>query len=126
MIRNNIRNQYFREPSEQEMKTYIDSLINEIKNMKLVESKNKDYENINTVKFYECFNTKDEFVIVMELCDENLTDIITKKNEPYSVGEIKGILIQLNNSFKIMFKNTSMMIIVLPPKGLTACCESVR
>ena len=105
MIRNNIRNQYFREPSEQEMKTYIDSLINEIKNMKLVESKNKDYENVNTVKFYECFNTKDEFVIVMELCDENLTDIITKKNEPYSVGEIKGILIQLNNSFKIMFKN---------------------
>ena len=52
------------------MKSYIDTLYNEIKNMKIVEGKNN--ENINTVHFHEYFETKNEFVIIMELCDDSL------------------------------------------------------
>ena len=73
--------------------------------MKIVESKKKEYENNNTVKFYECFDSKDEFAIVMELCDSNLTNIFTQRDKPYNIEEIKGILFQLNNSFKIMVDN---------------------
>ena len=104
-IRINIRNEFFREPTEEEMISYTNSLINEIENMKIVQSKNKGFENNNTVKFYECFNTNEDFAIVMELCDDNLTNLLTKRKQPYNIEEIKGILIQLNNSFKIMAEN---------------------
>ena len=102
-IRANIRNESFREPSEEEMKSYTDSLIHEIENMKIVQNINE--ENENTVKFYDCYNNNDEFAIVMELCDASLMDIFTKREDPYNIEEIKGILIQLNHSFRIMNEN---------------------
>ena len=84
------------------MNQYINNFKNEIKFMEIMEGKNK--ENKNTVKFYEYFNTENEFVIVMELCDGNLTQLFRnkKKGEGLSIDEIYNILIQLNNSFKIM------------------------
>ena len=105
LIRNSIRNEQFREPTEEEMKTYTNGLINEIENMITVQSQTTEIENKNTAKFYECFDTKNEFAIVMELCDISLTDFIAKKDDKFNVGEIKEILIQLNNSFKIMVQN---------------------
>ena len=92
-------------PTEEEIKTYIDGLYNEIENMKILEGKDKN--NINSVKFYEYFHTEKEFCIVMELCDENLFQILSKKevNKGFDIDEIKNILNQLNNSFKIMFEN---------------------
>ena len=60
----------------------------------------KNKENKNTVKFYE-YNEKD-FSIVMELCDENLSTMIRNKNQIFTFCEIREILNQLNNSFKIM------------------------
>ena len=71
--------------------------------MEIVEGKNK--ENNNTVKFYEYFHNKDEFAIVMELCDDNLLSSLAKRNEPFNQLEIYDILNQLNNSFKIMSQN---------------------
>ena len=71
--------------------------------MEIVEGKNK--ENNNTVKFYEYFDNKDEFAIVMELCDDNLLSPFAKRNGPFNPDEIYDILNQLNNSFKIMSQN---------------------
>lgn len=73
--------------------------------MKIIEGKNKD--NINTVKFYEYFHTEKEFCIVMELCDENLFQILSKKeqNKGFDIDDIKNILTKLNKSFKIMSEN---------------------
>ena len=104
-----IRKQYFSdnlcEMTEEDMIPYIDSLKNEIKYMKIREGKNA--ENINTVKYYEYFNTKNEFAIIMELCDNNLICLFEnkKKDEGLNIDEIYNILNQLNNCFKIMNEN---------------------
>ena len=94
-----------REPDEEEIKIYINSFYNEIDNMKLVEGKNKG--NINAVKFHEYFENENEFCIVMELCDGNLFQLLTKKkkDEGFNKDEIYDILNQLNNTFKIMYEN---------------------
>ena len=99
-LKENLRN-----PNEEEIKTLTNGLYNEIDNMKIMEGKNKD--NINTVKFYEYFHTKNEFCIVMELCDENLLKMLTKKNNDkgFNIDEIYNILNQLNKTFKIMVDN---------------------
>ena len=90
--------EYLKEMTDEEMEEYINGLSNEIKNMKIVEAKNNE----NTVKFYECFDTKEEFAIVMELCNGTLANYYATKRENFNINEIKAILIQLNKSFKIM------------------------
>jgi surface protein len=85
------------------LKPYIEGFYNEIDNMQLMEG-HKDNE--NTVKFYEFFHTQDEFSIVMELCDYNLSQYFTiEKKSTFDCSEILELLIQLNNSFKIMVEN---------------------
>ena len=107
--KNELRKQYFSENlskmTEEDMNQYINSFKNEIKYMKIMEGKNK--ENIYTVKYYEYFNTEKEFIIVMELCDNNLVELVKNKNkdEGLNIDEIYDILNQLNNSFKIMNEN---------------------
>ena len=66
----------------------------EIKNAKKV-------ENENSVKIYDQYNSKKKIAIVMELCDCNLLYKL-KESKGFSVNEIKNILVQLNNTFKIM------------------------
>ena len=68
--------------------------------MKKVEGKNKD--NKNTVKYYESFETENEFVIIMELCDTDLLQYFTKRKVVFNAEEILELLTQLNNTFKIM------------------------
>ena len=76
-------------------------LIKEVENMKICAN-----NNINSVKFYEYFETEKEFIIVMELCDDNLKGLLNKrKYEDFSEIELYYILIQLNNTFKIMLEN---------------------
>ena len=91
------------DPKEEGIKPYIDNILKEIEYMKIVEGKNK--ENKNTVKFYEYFINKDEIAIIMELCDDNILHHCTKKKEPLNIEEIRAVLIQLNNTFKIMNQN---------------------
>ena len=94
--------QYLRYPTEQDMKVYINHLITETENMELIGGQNE--VNINTVKFYEYFITKNDFAIVMELCDTDLKKLSIAKNKTFTPEEIYGILTQLNNTFKIMAK----------------------
>ena len=68
--------------------------------MELIGGENES--NINTVKFYEYFITKNDFAIVMELCDTDLKKLSSDKN--MTINEIYGILTQLNNTFRIMAK----------------------
>ena len=93
--------------SEEEIKDFPNLLLKEINIMKEMEGKNQ--ENENTVKIYEYYYQKDiEIAIVMELCDENLDTMISnkrEKKEKFTFNEIKIILRQLNNSFRIMEKN---------------------
>ena len=58
--------------------------------------------NENSVKYYETFENEEKFSIVMELCDESLTQF--KKGRTFNSKEIYEILNQLNNTFKIMIK----------------------
>jgi serine/threonine protein kinase len=88
--------------SEEDLKPYIDGFLNEVNHMKILQGVNN--QNRNTVIFNEYFNTNENFVIVMELCDDNLFNYISNKNYLNFI-EIQDILIQLNNSFKIMFNN---------------------
>ena len=63
-----------------------------------------DYKNIYSVKFYDYFVSKDEFIIIMELCDDNLGRYLRKRNKGFSSEEIFKIMTQLNETFKIMVK----------------------
>ena len=72
----------------------IGTIQNEKENMKLCECE-------NTVKFYEYYEDDDYFVIVMELCDTNLSDYL-KKRDNFTLDEIFEIFSNLNKAFKIM------------------------
>ena len=65
--------------------------------------------NINSIKCYEYFINKKYFVIVMELCDNNLSKLLMDKfekdNKGFNEKEIKEIFKQLNKTFKIMKEN---------------------
>ena len=102
-FREHYMNEFLKNPTEEDIKPYLDDILKEIEYMKIVEGKNK--ENKNTVKFYEYFINKDEIAIIMELCDSNLLDYCRNKREPLNIEEIREILIQLNITFKIMNQN---------------------
>ena len=74
-----------------------ETLIKESECMKICSINNK-----NSIELYDIYNTEEEFVIIMELCDDNLLNLLIHKNEGFSFSEIYDILIQLNNTFKIM------------------------
>ena len=91
--------------SDKELQDTIKSKINEIDIMRRMEGEN--HQNKNTVKVYEYYYIKNkEIAIVMELCDKNLAALIGERfNEPkpkFTFEEIRNILNQLNNSFKLL------------------------
>lgn len=99
-IREELKKDILTDNVDKELLYYINRIKNEVQNMKKC-SDNND----NSLKIYECFHTNDEFVIVLELCDSNLTHLLINKKEGFSPKEIFQILIQLNNTFKIMKEN---------------------
>ena len=56
----------------------------------------------NSVNFKDKIDTKDYFYIIMDLCITNLEDYIKSRENRITINEIKEVLIQLNNVFKIM------------------------
>ena len=89
---------------EDAIKQYIDKILKYTENMKKIEEETKCANTV--VHFYEYFNNEDEFAIVMELCDENLKTMFLNESRgsfnTFNTEKIKEILIQLNNTFKIM------------------------
>ena len=100
-IEENLLSQYKREEIKKQLNICIKGFIEEFENMKICSINNN-----NSVKCYEYFNNKDNFVIIMELCDENLLQLLNKrfKNEGKGLNseEIYEIMNQLNNTFRIM------------------------
>ena len=76
-IKDSFMSENLRQITKEEMKPYIDSFLKETENMKIAEGIDEDNE--NSIKFIEYYDLEDDFVIVMELCDENLTTFIAKK-----------------------------------------------
>ena len=103
-IKQNLLMEYDVTELEEHFQSCIDSFIKEFENMNVCSNNNP-----NSVKCYEYFKTNENFVIVMELCDTNLskllTDKIIKDKKGFNEEEIFEILIQLNNTFKIMIAN---------------------
>ena len=58
----------------------------------------------NSIKYYGYFKEGNLIYLIMELCDCNLEQIINEKKG--NIKEIKEILEQLNNVFKIMHENS--------------------
>ncbi len=76
-------------------KEKFEILENELEEMKKIKTE-------NNISIKEIINNKEYLYIIMELCEYNLGEYIKIKNKPISIDEIKLILIQLNNAFKIM------------------------
>ena len=103
-IQENLLSQYETNEIEKQLKLCINGFIEEYNNMKICSNNNN-----NSVKCYEYFNNKDNFVIIMELCDQNLSQLLKQrvKNEKkgFNPEEIYEIMNQLNNTFKKMKEN---------------------
>ena len=89
----NIKNGYYYAIKEIDKTQNILSNIEKLKELKI--------EN-NLIK--EIIDTKEYLYIIMELCEYNLENYIKKREDLISINEIREILIQLNNTFKIMLK----------------------
>ena len=69
---------------------------------------NKELENMKkcsysySVEIYDFYDTEKEFIIIMELCDETLFDLLSRRPKGFSSKEIKDMFLQLNIAFKIM------------------------
>lgn len=61
---------------KENMDEYITLYINKIKNMMIIGTDKNN--NGNSIKLYEYYDTEDELVIVMELCDDILEDFLWK------------------------------------------------
>ncbi len=58
----------------------------------------------NSIKYFGYFEDENFIYLIMELCDYSLNNLIRSKN--FNAKEIKEILEQLNNVFKIMHRNS--------------------
>ena len=103
-IKENLSSKYKMEEIKEQLKLCIEGFKEEFEIMKIC-SNNND----NSVKCYEYFNNENNFVIIMELCDNNLLQLLNKrikeKGKGFNIEEIYDIMIQLNNTFKIMKEN---------------------
>ena len=65
--------------------------------------------NIYSVEIYDCYhnktNLKNEFAIIMELCDDNLQNQLDKREKGFTDLGIQTIMNQLNKTFRKMYKN---------------------
>ena len=67
LIKKGLRNEYNKQDIENEYLSIKKDFHEEVKYMEICGN-----NNIYSVKIYEYFDTENEFIIVMELCDENL------------------------------------------------------
>jgi serine/threonine protein kinase len=100
-MKSRLRTEYNTDNIDNEFHLYVTkSIKNEIEIMRICMK-----DNINSIKFYEFYDIEKEYAIVMELCDDNLQNILNRRNTGFNKDEIYDILTQLNNTFKIMSEN---------------------
>ena len=103
-IKENLSYQYEENEIEGQLNLCINRFIEGFNNMKICSNNNN-----NSVKCYEYFNNKNNFVIIMELCDQNLSQLLNQRiknvKNGFYIEEIYEIMNQLNNTFKIMKEN---------------------
>ena len=98
-LKENIKeNKVIDEITEEDFKEEIDKFHREVSIMKKCHCD-------NSVEIYGSFDLENEFAIVMELCDNTLFKELAKTKKGFNAKEIKGILLQLNNVFRIMDQN---------------------
>ena len=76
-----------------------------LKALKIEEDNMKKCECLNTAKFFGHFESGNNHVIVMELCDESLQKYLMKKENGMTAEEIFECFSQLNNALKKMVEN---------------------
>ena len=104
--KNEIRKKYYRENLKPIDEKYIKELVKHlVKQTEVMKELEDNGQNKNTVQFFQYFNTQDEFAIVMECCDTDLSHFFTQRKNNYTLDEIKDLLEQINNTFRIMAKN---------------------
>ena len=65
----------------------------------------KKMENDNSVNLKEYIESNDYYYIIMDYCEYNLEDYLNLKREkPFSINEVREVLNQLNNTFKLKIK----------------------
>ena len=74
-IKQNLLMQYEVIELEEHFQSILDSLSKECENMNRCSKNN----NPNSVNCFEYFKTDENFVIIMELCDKNLSKLLTDK-----------------------------------------------
>ena len=62
----------------------------------------------NSVKFYKNLEDKDNQILILELCDEDLQHYIDRTVSGLNENTIRSIMKQLNNIFKIFYKENIM------------------
>ena len=96
-------NQYSGEDLKKHLDLCLKGFISEFEIMKLCSNCE------NSVKCYEYFKNEDNFVIIMELCDNNLSKYLTQRMIDCGKGlnseEILEIMKQINKEFKVMEEN---------------------
>ena len=98
-----LEQKYGKIPEDEELKKYFDAFRNEAINMNILQGEKK--ENENAVILDNSYETDNQFIIVMEKCDNNLYNQLDNRDKPFNSEEIYEILSQLNKSFKIMYEN---------------------
>ena len=88
--------------NEEETEKEIKRVNNELNSLEICSNQDK---NKYSIKLYEYYIYKNEFAIVMELCDDNLFSVLKKRKKGFNPEEIYKILNDLNNTFKIMLNN---------------------
>ena len=103
-IEDSLLSQYGKNELEEQLNLCINGFIEEFNNMKICSNNNN-----NSIKCYEYFNNKNKFVIIMELCDQNLLQLLKQKikdgKKGFDIEEIYEIMNQLNNAFNLMKEN---------------------
>ena len=84
-----------KEIDKRRYKSLTKVIFNETEIMNIIKSE-------NSVQFKSKIDSKDYFYIIMDLCIYNLEDYIKSRENDITIKEIKEVLNQLNNVFKIM------------------------
>ena len=99
-------------PTEEELQKYFNAFRNEAINMEILQGKNRENRNavildecFETFETNECFETNNEFVIIMEKCDNDIFNHLSENGcfNAEEIYEINLLLDHIMKYYKIIF-----------------------